>query len=101
MVGRRRRFAGWMVRAVRVEPRMELETTLVGLGDSELERIVPRIWRPTHSPGEILGPRLIWRGVQRVGRRPDLQNHRVQMEPRSPIEDSEQFVLLFLRRQAR
>src|SRR5882724_3385411 len=45
VIGGRRRFSRRMASAIRIEPRVELETALVGLGDSELEWIVPWIRR--------------------------------------------------------
>src|SRR6202008_4323679 len=62
------RFCRRMAGTIGIEPRVQLETPFVCLVDGELERIVPRIRRPTRSPREILGPRLDLRCGVRVPR---------------------------------
>src|SRR2546423_580964 len=90
-----------MARPIRIEPRVQLETTPVRLSDGELQRIVPRIRRSTHSSSQILRPRLVRRSVKCVGRRADLQNHGIQPECHRPIENSKELVLLLLCRETR
>src|SRR5207237_5873274 len=93
-------FSRWMARSIRVEPRVQLEAALVGFRDSELQRIVPRIRRPTHSSGEILRPRLVWRCVKCVGSGSNLQNYGIQPERSCAIQNAEELVFLVMRREA-
>ena len=59
MIWRWRRSRRRMTRAIGVEPRMQLEPTPVGFGHRKFERIVPRVGRSAHSPGQILRPWLV------------------------------------------
>src|SRR5437667_7945091 len=89
-----------MMRAVRIEPRVQLECALRRLGHREFERIVPRIRCLAHLTSQVFRPRLIGRRVQRVGSRTHLQDDRIQPESNCPIENSQQLVFLFLRRKS-
>ena len=68
-------------RAIRVEPRVQLESALVRLLDRERERIVVRLAaRGPATPVRYCGPRLVRRVVQRVGRGTNLQDDGVEIE---------------------
>jgi hypothetical protein len=86
-------------RAVRIEPRVQLESTLVRLLDRERQRI-PRRLRPSPlPPRDVLRPRLVRRRIQRIGPRPNMKHDRVHIERDGPVENGQQLALLFPGRQ--
>ncbi len=64
------------------------------LVDRELERIVKRLRRLAHVAREILRPRLELRRIERVGRRPNLQDDRVEIQLDRLVENRDQLMLL-------
>ena len=83
-------------RAVRVEPRVQLQAALVRLLDGEGQRIVERLRRLAHRAGEILRPGLDAGGIERVAGGPDLEDDGVQLELDGPVEHGHQFRFLLL-----
>src|SRR4051812_49212803 len=69
-----------MMRAIRIEPCVQLESPLVSFVYCESERIVCRLRRPTHLRGKKFGPRLEWRRIHGISGRTHLQNDRVEVE---------------------
>ena len=100
-VVRRRRPRHRVAGAIRIDPRVQLEPALVRLGDREGERIVVRLRRAPHLPGEHLGPRLDVGAIQRVGGGPHLQDDGVHAELHALVEDREQLALLLVRGRGR
>src|ERR1700694_1696790 len=90
-----------MTRAVRVEPRVQLEPSSVRFIDREFEWIIVRARCASHLARQVFRPRLVGRCVQRIGGWPYLQNHGVESELHRAIEHLEQLLLLLTRRQPR
>src|SRR5690606_39411240 len=67
-----------MPRAVRIEPRMQLEAARMRLANRELERIVPGVRRTALLTGQVRRPRLQLRRVQRIRSRTHVQHDGVQ-----------------------
>src|SRR5687768_929307 len=89
-----------MTSAVRVEPRVELQTACMRFAHGKLERIVKRLGRTALLAREILGPRLERRLVERVAGRTHMQNEGIETELARSIEQTDQLDLLRIDRQA-
>ena len=84
---------------VGIEPRVQLEPTLVRLLDRERQR-VPRRLRPSAlPPRDVLRPRFVRRRIQRVRAGADVKHDRVHVERDHSIEDRQQLPLLLPGRQ--
>ena len=100
MIRREGRTGARVAGAVGVEPRVEFEPAAVCLGDPELQRIVKRRRWPALFAGQIFRPRLQRRRVERVGRRPHLEDDRVELKCARAVEDREGLRALLLGGQA-
>src|SRR5688500_17555644 len=100
VIGRELRARGRMTRAVRIEPRMQLQTACMRFAHRELERIVKRFGRTALLTREILGPRLERGLVERVASRTHMQNEGIETELARSIELTDQLDLLRIDRQA-
>ena len=96
---RQRRLGVGVSRAIRIEPRMQLEIARMRFRDRERERIPERHRRAPLCPRKILRPRFDFRRVQRVGRRTNLKQHRVELERGRAVEECNELGLLFGRGQ--
>src|SRR5687767_7978441 len=101
VLGRKRRARGRMTRAVRIEPRVQLQAACMRLAHGKSERIVKRFGRTALLTGEILGPRLERRLVERVTSGTDMQNEGIETELARSIEQTDQLDLLRIDRQDR
>src|SRR5687768_18557471 len=90
-----------MTSAVRIEPRMQLQTACMRFAHGELERIVKRLGRTALLTREILRPWLERRLVERVASWTDMQNEGIETELARSIEQTDQLDLLRIDRQAR
>ena len=93
VIRRQRSLRRRMSRAIGIEPRVQLEPALVRLCHRELQRIPHRPRRDALASGQILRPRLDVGLVQRIGRRPHLEDHRVQPARLGPIQQRDQLAL--------
>src|SRR5688572_12671467 len=99
VIGREGRARGRMTRAVRIEPRMQLQTASMRFAHRELEGIVKRFGRSALFTREILGPRLERRLVKRVSSRTHMQDEGIETELARSIEETDQLGLLRIDRQ--
>src|SRR5688572_25785030 len=90
-----------MTRAVRIEPRMQLQTACMRFAHGKSERIVKRFGRTALLTREILGPWLERRLVERVASRTNMQNEGIEAELARSIQQTNQLDLLRIDRQAR
>ena len=88
----RDRFRGRMIRAVRIEPRVDEDAAFVGFGDEERERVESLCL--AHLPGQEFRPGLEARFVDRVGHRSDLEDDGVKPQLFGEIETCQQFGFL-------
>src|SRR5438046_10670980 len=88
------RFRRRMSRAIWIEPGVELESAVVRFSYGESKRIPIWIGRLSHLAGEILGPRLQLRIVERIRRWTNLENYGVEVECGRAVEYCDQLVLL-------
>src|SRR5687768_16955523 len=90
-----------MTRAVRIEPRVQLQSACMRFAHRKSERIVKRFGRTALLTGEILGPWLERGLVERVTSRADMQNEGIESELARSIEQTNQLDLLRIYGQAR
>src|SRR5687767_6497359 len=90
-----------MTRAVRIEPRMQLQTARMRFAHGKSERIVKRLGCTALLTREILRPWLERRLVERVASRTDMQNESIETELARSIEQTNQLDLLRIYGQAR
>src|SRR5688500_12918027 len=90
-----------MTRAVRIEPRVQLQAACMRFAHGKSERIVKRFGRTALLTGEILGPWLERGLVERVTSGTDMQNEGIESELARPIEQTNQLDLLRIYGQAR
>src|ERR1035441_11041320 len=83
-----------MMRAERIEPRVQFQSAFMRLGDGEGERIVERRRRAALNAGEIFRPRLDAGLIKRIARGTHLKNDAVQLQRRRAVEDGDEFNLL-------
>src|ERR1035437_2447480 len=87
---RKRTLRRRLLRAERIEPRVEFQSAGVRLRHRELERIPERHRRHPLPAGEVLRPWFDLRRVQCVAGRPHLQEHRVESESRRSIQQRDE-----------
>src|SRR5262245_5366140 len=83
-----------MASAIRIEPGVQFEATLVRLFDGDRQGSVEWIRRLAHRASQIFGPRLDLGGVERVAGGADLEDDGVQLELNGPVHDGHKFSLL-------
>lgn len=84
---------------VRVEPGVQLQAARMGLPHRGAQRVPA--WVLALDAGQVLGPRLVRRGPQRVGHGAHLEDHGVEAETYGGVEMAEQFGTLLAGEQAR